>query len=119
GAHAAFHTNCNAGIPERRIYILGSEGSLRSDLISGEIEVKRIGFNEKVMDESTGVKGGHGESDSVLTDHLVKMMVEQEEPLTSIDDGICSAVTCFGIDEALRTGTVVEMKSFWEKIDCV
>jgi len=35
---ATFHTNLNAAIPERRLYILGTHGAVRSDLMAGTIE---------------------------------------------------------------------------------
>ncbi|MET3870702.1 putative dehydrogenase [Puniceicoccus vermicola] len=44
GAHGTFHSNANAGIPERRFYFCGSEGSLLGDACSGIIEWKRIGY---------------------------------------------------------------------------
>lgn len=48
GARATFHANMNGGIPERRMYILETEGAIRADVKLGSIEVCRIGFEEKV-----------------------------------------------------------------------
>jgi len=34
-------------------------------------------------------------------------------------EGLESAVTCFAIDEAMDTGTVVDVRKYWEKIEMV
>jgi len=60
---ATFHTNCNAGIPERRMYILGTEGTIRADVLTGKIEIKKIGFDTVIENVSTNASGGHGDGD--------------------------------------------------------
>ncbi|MDL5055205.1 Gfo/Idh/MocA family oxidoreductase [Oscillatoria laete-virens NRMC-F 0139] len=63
GVRATFHTNCNAAIPERRFYILGTEGALRCDLQTGVIEWQRIGFDTQRHSEKIDLTGGHGGAD--------------------------------------------------------
>ncbi len=116
GTRATFHTNCNAGIPERRMYILGAEGAIRSDVLTGTIEVKRIGFDTQVEDESTTAKGGHGGGDSLLASELVDTMLNQVPPAVGLMEGLASAVTCFAIDEAMDSGKVVDLGPYWEKV---
>ncbi len=115
GARATFHTNCNAGIPERRMYILGTEGAIRANVLTGTIETKRIGFNTKLEDASTSAKGGHGGGDDVLSRELVESMVNGTAPSVGLREGLESAVTCFAIDEAMDTGKVVDCDSYWER----
>ncbi len=115
GARATFHTNCSTGIPERRMYICGTEGTLRADVINGTIEVKRIGFNTQVEDCRTSAAGGHGGGDSILGQSLADTMLKGKAPLTSLEDGLRSAFTAFGIDEAQRTGKVFDLTPLWRQ----
>jgi len=115
GVRATFHTNCNAGIPERRMYILGSEGAIRADVLTGVIKSKRIGFDTKTIDHETGSSGGHGGGDEVLAVELKDCMLEGGRPAAGLEDGLTSAITCFGIDRACDTGEVVDMAPLWQQ----
>lgn len=117
GVRATFHTNCNMAIPERRIYLGGTEGTLRADLISGTIEYERIGFDTERIDVSTGARGGHGNGDPALCTHLATMMTEGAQSLTTLEDGINSAVVCFGIDQAMENGEVFDLSPLWRRVD--
>ncbi len=112
---ATFHTNCCSAIPERRIYICGTDGTLRADVTCGQLEVKRIGFDTPIENCSTDVSGGHGGGDSVLGESLAATMLNGAPPLTSLEDGLRSAFTAFGIDEAQRTGTIVDLTPLWRQ----
>lgn len=115
GARATFHTNCASSIPERRMYICGSEGTLRADVLTGQIEYSRIEHGSKLENCSTDASGGHGGGDSVLGASLADSMLHGTPPLTSLEDGLRAAFTAFGLDEALRSGTVVDLTSLWRK----
>jgi predicted dehydrogenase len=115
GIRASFHTNCCAGIPERRMYICGTEGTLRADVITGQLEVKRIGFDAQMENCRTDVAGGHGGGDGILGASIASTMLKGTPPLTSLDDGLRAAFTVFGIDEAQRTGTVVDLAPYWKQ----
>jgi len=119
GPRATFHTNCNAGIPERRMYILGSEGAIRADLIVGRIETKRIGFDTRIETVDTGVRGGHGGGDEVLAKELADSMLKGVQPATGIMDGLNSAVSCFAIDKSVQTSRVISLEPFWKRVDKV
>lgn len=115
GARATFHTNCCTSLPERRLYICGSEGTLRADVLTGHIEYWRIGYGTKLENCSTAGSGGHGGGDSVLGASLADSMLHGAPPLTSLEDGLRAAFTAFGIDEALRTGTVKDLTPLWRQ----
>ncbi|MEI6971860.1 MAG: Gfo/Idh/MocA family oxidoreductase [bacterium] len=117
GVRATFHTNCNAAIPERRMYILGTEGALRADVLTGTIHVKRIGFDTQVEDLSTSSSGGHGGGDDVLAAELAGSMLNHTPPSVGLVEGLEAAVTCFAIDEAMDSGTVVDVDRYWKQID--
>jgi predicted dehydrogenase len=115
GVRATFHTNCSTTIKERRMYICGTEGTIRSDVIDGSIVVQRIGYDQELIDASTSAKGGHGDGDRFLTQCWYDCMTRGVEPVTGFEDGLKSAVTAFAIDEALDTGRVVDLAEYWRK----
>ncbi len=115
GVRTTFHTNCNTAVPERRMYICGTEGTLRADVIAGTIELRRIGFDTETEDCSTDAKGGHGGGDNILGESLAASMLRGEAPKASLEDGLKSAITAFGMDEAMATGRVVDMRPYWER----
>lgn len=119
GARATFHTNLNAGIPERRFYILGEKGAIRGDMNAYCIELGRIGFGckpEKVFSEEVDW-AGHGGADSILCRHWSDLMLGRaERPLSTVDDGLAAAATCFAIEEARKAYAVVDMKGYWSRL---
>ncbi len=114
---ATFHTNCNAAIRERRMYILGSEGTIRADVLTGTIQVKRIGFDTETEDAATGASGGHGGGDEIMAGELAESMLRGKEPSVGLVAGIRSSVTCFAIDEAMERGKVVDVSPWWEEVE--
>ena len=119
GVRATFHTNINAGIPERRTYILGTEGAIRADSRVGKIELCKIGFGEEIKDCGTGARGGHAGGDNVLTNHWSKMLHEDVPSLTGVQTGIESAVVSLAADEAMLKGQVVDLGEYWAQLDAV
>jgi predicted dehydrogenase len=115
GARATFHTNANGAIIERRFYILGSEGTLRADAATGSIEFQRIGPSETVQRRESGYAGGHNGGDEVMAANLADSMLHGVPPLAGVEEGIRSAIICFGIDEAQRTGSVVDLLPLWKQ----
>jgi len=117
GVRATFHTNTNAGILERRMYLLGTEGALRADCITGKIEFSRIGFNNRVeVLDMLDTPGGHGGGDDVLIDYFGKMMTEGAPSLTPVTGGVSSAVICLSIDESRNEGRVVDLSPRWKAL---
>lgn len=115
GVRATFHTNCLAGIAERRMYILGTEGTLRADVVTGVIQIKRVGWDTKVEDESTTSSGGHGGGDAVLARELADSMLNGTAPSVGLVEGMESAIACFAIDRAMDTGAVVDLADWWKR----
>lgn len=116
-ARATFHTNCNSGIPERRMYINGTEGCLRADVLTGKIEIQKIGFHEVLEDISSHTSDGHGGGDNILGLELRDCILKGDQPKSSLVDGLTSAVAAFGIDLAQQEGRVVDLTDMWEKVD--
>ncbi len=115
GVRATFHTNCQAAMYERRMYMVGTEGTLRGDIMDGKIEVQRVGWDCPKIVYDTTSQGGHGGSDPVLARELSQFMLEGVTPKAGIDEGLKSAMTAFAIDEATRKGTVVDLREMWRQ----
>lgn len=115
GIRATFHTNCNAGIRERRFYILGSHAALRANLVSGLIEVGDIGWESKIETIDSASTDGHGGGDAVMGRELLRTFRGEAPPLASVREGLCSAITAFGIDEACREGKVADLRPLWKQ----
>jgi predicted dehydrogenase len=117
GVRATFHTNCNAAIPERRMLLLGSEGTIRADVVSGQLELHRIGWEtlreSHAIDEASG---GHGGGDDVLARELADCIERGASPAAGIEQGFASAVTCFAIDRAMDEGVVVDVDLMWREL---
>lgn len=117
GVRATFHTNLSSGIPERRMYICGIEGTLRADVLTGKIEIKRIDSKEKEIIINKEIVGGHGGGDDFLVRELNKCMDFNLSPEISIDDAIKSALICLAIDYSMNNGEVVNLGSIWKNFN--
>ncbi len=114
---ATLHLNSNTALPERRMYICGTRGTLRADLVKGVVEVKKIGFGIRTDQYETTLEGIHGGGDAVLALELAGLMNEGKPASTTLNDGLVAAVTCFAIDEAQINGTVVDCQPYWLRVD--
>jgi len=57
----------------------------------------------------------HLGGDAFMAGHLRKTMLENTAPLAGLDDGFTSAVSAFGIDEAMDSGQVVDLRPMWQR----
>jgi len=114
GVRATFHTNCNAGIPERRFYICGTEGALRADALTGHIEWQRISHAPKMEQINMGHGGGHAGGDETMAKALVDTLINGQKPLASVEEGLHACVAAFAIDQAMEEKKVVELDPWWK-----
>lgn len=114
-ARATFHTNCSTNMGERRMYICGTDGTLRADLGTGTVEVRKIRYGADMKTFATGARGGHGGGDQVLGRSIRESILKGAEPLADLDDGLKSAVTCFAVDKAREAGRVVNVGPMWQR----
>lgn len=114
GTRATFHTNCNAAIMERRLYLLGSEGAVRANAVTAEIDTKKIGFDTKLEKIELGTHDGHAGGDEFMAKHLANTILEGAAPIAGMAEALRSAITCFGIDMAHDEGRVVDLRPLWK-----
>ncbi len=113
GVRATFHTNCNAGIPERRMLFLGTKGTLRGDLVAGKLELGRIGWDASIETLIDDVTDGHGGGDVIMGEELSRTLLEGEPPYASVKEGLSSAITAFAIDQSVRENRIVDVRPLW------
>ena len=116
GVRGTFHTNCHAGILERRFYILGTEGAIRADIISGRLETQQVGFNKPREIIEYPISGGHYGADNFLAESLAQSIHQQSQPMAGIEEGLKSAVVAFAIDQALDEKRIVELTPLWDEV---
>lgn len=109
-----FQATMSNAIPERRMYLSGTEGTLIAELYSGVLTGKRIGGELETF-ELPG--GGHGGGDAVQLAELYETMTEGVPPKCSGDEGLESAVVALGIEDAKDRGQVLDMEPIWKKLN--
>ncbi|MBL8875026.1 MAG: Gfo/Idh/MocA family oxidoreductase [Phycisphaerae bacterium] len=116
GVRASFHTNCSAAISERRLLLLGTRGAIRADLNTGTVELQKLGWDEpRIVHRVTSTLADHAGADAQLVVALADWILRSVPPRTGIDHALDSAITCFGIDQALDERRVIEMQPLWKK----
>ena len=48
--------------------------------------------------------------------HMLATMLEDAPPLAGISEALRASAVCFAIDEANRTGQVVDLKPYWNQV---
>ncbi|HEX4139507.1 MAG TPA: Gfo/Idh/MocA family oxidoreductase [Candidatus Methylacidiphilales bacterium] len=114
GARGTFHTNCNTAILERRFYICGTEGTLRADAVTGDIEWKRIGHDTPTERVNRGHAGGHAGGDEHMARALAATMLDGVPPQATVDDGLRSCLPALALDAAMRGRKVVDLRPDWK-----
>ena len=115
GVRSTFHINCCAAINERRMYIIGSEGTIRSDFETGAVEVKRYGWDDQRNIYNCARMGGHGGSDSILIKQIAESIRSEKASISGLMEGLKSAIICFATDESMKTGAMVDVRPLWEQ----
>ncbi len=116
GIRATFHTHCMAAIPERRFYLLGSEGTLRLDAYTGRIELRRVGWDDPVEIIEPITIDGHAGADDPMARELAECMAGFRPPSAGFQEGLNSLVVCEAIDNAMRERRVLDLAPFWARV---
>ncbi len=116
GIRVMFQATMANAIPERRMYISGTEGTLIAELYSGSLRAKRLD-QEEVRLYDFSIKGdGHGGGDAHIAEELHTTMVHGTEPRSSGVEGLESAVVALAIDEACEQGGVFDLEPVWRTL---
>ena len=114
GVKVQFQATMSNAIPERRMYISGTEGNIVVELYSSTLKVRRLGEDAvKVYDFAAD---GHGGGDNYIMKELYDCMVNGTAPKCSGDEGLESAVTALAIDRAAQTNQVFDLAPVWQSL---
>ena len=113
---ASFHTNLSSSIPERRMLICGSRGTLRGNLSNKKIEIGFIDGKKKIFNLEKQIKGGHAGGDEKLVEELVKLIENKDYKGDNFDDAIKSSISCIVADEARKSNKIIYFNNIWKKL---
>ncbi len=112
-----FHTNCNAGIPERRFYMLGTEGSMIFDAMTGRIELRRIGWNEPTQVYTVTHGSSHAGGDEMMAGELIGVLRGERAPAAGFVEGVRSMALANAIDASMNEGRMVDLRPIWRELE--
>lgn len=109
-----FQATMSNDIPERRMYVSGSEGTAIVELYSSELRYRRMG-DEAVSSIDFGADG-HGGGDDFIMKELYDTMANDAPPKCSGEEGLRSAVAALAIDQSAREGRIIDLAPTWESL---
>jgi len=114
GVKVQFQATMSNAIPERRMYIAGTEGTIIAELYSGTLRVQRVGEPPREVEKLTG--GGHGGGDDFIMKSLYETMLTGTPPLCSGEEGLQSAVVALAIDRAASGDGTFNLEPVWSEL---
>lgn len=110
-----FQATMSNAIPERRMYISCSEGTMILELYTGILKYRCIGDEGETVINITG--DGHGGGDDFIMKELYDTMTNGTEPKCSGNEGLESSVVAIVLDQAAETGQVIDLEPIWKSLN--
>lgn len=108
-----FQATISNAIPERRMYISGTEGTLIVELFSGIVRLKRIDEPiEHSWKYETSI--GHAGGDLVIMRDAYDMCISGKLPACGGREGMLSTATALAIHQAAEQKSVVDLEPVWK-----
>ena len=109
GVRASFQLTLANAIPERRMYISCTEGTIISETFSGTVMYKHYDDSCTVTLKFAG--GGHGGGDSVMVRELSAALLEGKNiAVSGSSNGFDCALAALAADLSAQTGKIVSLK---------
>ena len=121
GVRATFHSNQNAGMPSRRMYVVGDAGCIEGDRYWGHFQFAPVEYTPDFSGTrwertEVGNASQHGGGDERQLASCVQALLEGGEAPAGGRAGLVASVTALAIDEALQQGSVVDLSERWQRI---
>lgn len=116
GVRVSFHFCMHSAQLERRFYMCGTRGTIRGDVLTGRLEYTPVGWEPKTESVRPIQGDDHGGAEVPMARDIVDCMLRGKPMPTTMEDGLMASFTCFGIEEARETGTVVNMQPYWDGV---
>lgn len=108
---------------ERNYTFIGTEGRIENDDVNGKVYVKTRKTNtwRELSDVTYDMKperGGHGGADPKITEDFIKLVLYDQQPLSSPLDGRMSVAVGCAATESLRAGgKVMQIPTLTKKVE--
>lgn len=116
GVRAQFQATVSNAIPERRIFIQGTEGNLIAELYSATLQWQRVDEGEKHTIQYKG-SNLHGGGDEHIMAAFAESMLHGREPVCSGREGMLSTVTAICIRDSFREERIVDLRPIWHQLE--
>jgi predicted dehydrogenase len=120
GAALAFHTNLNVPDEHRRFCIMGTHGMAEGDFVRGYLRVTRRDGSRFADHDYTGPlgRGSHYGADAMMVRDIADHLGGGDKALpVSIVDAMEAGIAALMLDEARRSGQVVDLTETWARLD--
>ncbi|MBM7341410.1 Gfo/Idh/MocA family oxidoreductase [Pantoea coffeiphila] len=120
GATMAFHANLNVPDLFRRFCIVGTTATAEGDFIRNTLQVHRSPDGEKIVDNhhySRTELGHHYGGDERMVKDIVDHLLHNQPLPVSVIDALEAGLTAIKIDEARRSGSLLDLTESWRRFD--
>ncbi len=114
GIRVTFQATMSNAIPERRMYVSCTDGTLIVELYKSLLQYRRLGDKRPTVIDFAA--DGHGGGDDHIMKELFECMATGAAPKSGGDEGLESAVVALALDQAMRKRTVINLEPVWHKL---
>jgi len=113
GVRVSFHFCMHSAQLERRFYMCGTRGTIRGDVLTGRLEYTPVGWDPETETVRPIEGDDHGGAEQPMARDVADCMLHGKPMPTTLEDGLTASFTSLGIEEARKTGAVVDMGTYW------
>ncbi len=115
GIKVQFQATMSNAIPERRMYITGTEGTIIVEFYQQILQYCKVGSEE--IHTLPFQLHGHGGGDKSITGGIYDAMQNGTPLRCSVVEGLESAVTALAIDTSAKSGELYDLEEDWKKLN--
>jgi predicted dehydrogenase len=119
GVGMNFHTNLNAPDQFRRFAIFGTRGQAEGDFIRGHFDVHDVLTESRVIHKeyaATALSQHYGADEKMAEEVVAHVMKGGPLPVSPLD-ALEAGILALALDEARKTGSVVDLRPIWDRFD--
>ena len=119
GVNLCFHSNLNVADHFRRFCAVGAKATAEGDFERGFLHVDCAATGRRLVEEKyaiTNPQGHYGSEERMVADIWTHLRDGGALPV-SASDALIAGMTALCIDEARKSGKVIDCQRFWERFD--
>jgi len=119
GVRLSFHANSHVGLPERRWYVAGTDGTLIADLVRNKLMIRSAldrGKPERIEYGNRTEDSHNGADQAMARDLLAALEGRAAFPVTPFDS-MEAGLTVMAIDQAMALGEMLDCAPIWARYD--